>query len=362
MDTLRRYLLPGFVFQSVVIAGGYGTGRELAEYFLSHGPYGGLLAMGLATVVWSAVCIVSYEFARVFGAFDYRSFFQRLLGRFWVAFEILYIALMMIVMAVIAAAAGTILEETFGLPYLVGVIGIMTLVGLLVFGGNETIERAFASWSGVLYMVYVLFFIGCLALFGSEIRDSLTSGITEGSWVLGGFEYAGYNLAVIPAVLITIRHHRNRKDTFISVLLTGPLAMLPALLFFIAIAGEYPDIVGEAVPVNHMLELLGSRTFQILFQIMLFGTLVETGAGMIHSVNQRIAQAYGERDREFPPRTRAMAAVAILALGALISQFGLTPLIARGYGTLTYGYLLVFVAPILTWGIILIRREYASAD
>jgi len=362
VDTLRRYLLPGFVFQSVVIAGGYGTGRELAEYFLSHGPYGGLLAMGLATVVWSAVCIVSYEFARVFGAFDYRSFFQRLLGRFWVAFEILYIALMMIVMAVIAAAAGTILQETFGLPYLVGVIGIMTLVGLLVFGGNETIERAFASWSGVLYMVYVLFFIGCLALFGSEIRDSLTSGITEGSWVLGGFEYAGYNLAVIPAVLITIRHHRNRKDTFISGLLTGPLAMLPALLFFIAIAGEYPDIVGEAVPVNHMLELLGSRTFQILFQIMLFGTLVETGAGMIHSVNQRIAQAYGERDRKFPPRTRAMAAVAILALGALISQFGLTPLIARGYGTLTYGYLLVFVAPILTWGIILIRREYASAD
>ena len=25
----RRYLLPGFVFQSVVVAGGYGTGREL---------------------------------------------------------------------------------------------------------------------------------------------------------------------------------------------------------------------------------------------------------------------------------------------------------------------------------------------
>ncbi len=27
----QRYLLPGFIFQSVVIAGGYGTGRELVE-------------------------------------------------------------------------------------------------------------------------------------------------------------------------------------------------------------------------------------------------------------------------------------------------------------------------------------------
>ena len=226
----------------------------------------------------------------------------------------------------------------------------MILVGLLVFGGNETIERAFASWSGVLYMVYVLFFVGCLTVFGSEIRDSLTSGIIEGSWVLGGFQYAGYNLAVIPAVLITIRRHRNRRDTFISGLVTGPLAMLPAFLFFVAIAGEYAEIVGEAVPVNHMLELPGSRTFQIVFQVMLFGTLVETGAGMIHSVNERVAQAYGERSRGFPPRTRALLAIGILALGALIAQFGLTPLIAQGYGALTYGYLAVFVAPILTLG------------
>ena len=28
----QRYLLPGFVFQSVIIAGGYGTGRELVEF------------------------------------------------------------------------------------------------------------------------------------------------------------------------------------------------------------------------------------------------------------------------------------------------------------------------------------------
>ncbi|NNM35400.1 MAG: hypothetical protein HKO53_20160, partial [Gemmatimonadetes bacterium] len=193
MDTLKRYLLPGFVFQSVVIAGGYGTGRELAEFFLSRGPLGGLLAMALSTLIWSAVSMASYEFARVFKAYDYRVFFQRLLGRGWVLYEICYLAMIMIVLAVIAAAAGEILRETFGLPYLVGVVGIMGLVGWLVVGGNDLIERAFAGWSGVLYLVYIVFFVWCLTRFGADIQASLASGTVEGSWIQGGVAYAGYN-------------------------------------------------------------------------------------------------------------------------------------------------------------------------
>ena len=361
MNALRRYLLPGFVFQSVVIAGGYGTGRELAEFFLSRGPLGGLLAMALATVIFSAVCMASFEFARVFGAFDYRTFFQRLLGPAWWGFEICYMLLLVLVMAVIAAAAGTILQETFAVPYVVGVISIMALVGLLVFGGNETIERAFAGWSVVLYVVYVAFFVLCVSQFGDEIRGALASGVTEGSWIVGGIQYGGYNLAVIGAVLITVRHHSSRRDTFVSGLLSGPIAMLPALLFFIAIVGQYPEIVAEDAPANRMLELLGSRAFQIVFQVMLFGTLVETGAGLIHSVNERVASSYAERNRPLPSAARVVVALGFLTLGALIAQLGLTPLIGRGYGWITWGFIAFYVAPILTWGLILIRRHRAGA-
>lgn len=357
MNALRRYLLPGFVFQSVVIAGGYGTGRELVEFFLSSGPLGGLLAMAVATAVWSAVCIVSYEFARVFRAFEYRSFFKRLLGPWWIAFEILYVALMMIVLAVIAAAAGSMMEETFGLPFLAGVVGILALVGFLVFGGNRVIERAFAGWSAVLYLVYILFFVLCMRSFGADVQASLGGGGIEGGWLLDGLRYAGYNLGALPAVLITIRHHRSRRDTFMAGLLTGPIAMIPALLFYVAILGEYPGILTASVPVNHVLESLGSRTFQIVFQVMLFGTLVETGAGLVHAVNERIARTLGERDREFPVGFRLGAALAMLGLGAAVAQVGLIPLIAMGYGYITYGYLAVFVLPVLTRGVVLVRRH-----
>lgn len=82
-DWYKKYLLPGFISQSVLIAGGYGTGRELVEYFVQYGPTGGLMGMGLTFLIWAAFFALSYEFARVFKAYDYRTFFKALLGRGW---------------------------------------------------------------------------------------------------------------------------------------------------------------------------------------------------------------------------------------------------------------------------------------
>ena len=106
-----------------------------------------------------------------------------------------------------------------------------------------------------------------------------------------------------------------------------------------------------------MLAILGSRTFQVAFQVMLFGTPVETGAGLIHAVNERVARTYSERDRRLPAAVRVGAALGMLGLSAVIAQVGLTPLIAKGYGYIAYGYLAFFVLPVLTWGVVLIRRH-----
>ncbi len=344
------------MFQSVVIAGAYGTGQELVEFFLARGPAGALLAMGVSTAVWSAVCVASYEFARVFRTFEYRGFFKALLGRFWVAFEALYVLLLLLVLAVVAAAAGTMLRQTFGLPYLVGVAAIMAVVGALVVGGNELIERAFTGWSGVLYVVYGAFFVWCAVRFGPAITESLASGVIEGAWFTSGVAYAGYNLGVLPAVLATLRHLRSRRDSVVAGLLTGPVAILPAALFVLAVAGEYPAIVSREAPVNYMLDLLGSRAFQIVFQVMLFGTLAETGAGLVHAVNERFARTARERGAELSAWKRAALAGGLLAAAAVIAQAGLIPLIAKGYGTITWGFVAVFVIPVLTWGVYLALR------
>lgn len=355
----RRYLLPGFLFQSVVIAGGYGTGAELNQFFLSQGPMGGVLALVASMVVFSAVSMATYELARLWGAFDYRHFFKELLGRGWWTFEACYVVLLLIVLAVVAAASGEIMRDTFGLNYWIGVAAVMLAVGALVFGGNEVIERAFSLWSFVLYALYIVFFIWCFRALGGEISANLGAEPIGTGWAWAGLQYAGYNLAVIPPVLAALRLHETRKETLIAGALTGPIAMIPGLLFYLPMVGLYPEITEATVPSTVLLEALGSRPFQIAFQIVLFGTLIETGTGLIHAFNERISGLRTEQDGEMPGWMRPAVAVGLLGLGTAIAGFGLTGLIARGYGTITLGFILVYVIPVLTLGVFRIRAAKA---
>jgi len=44
MNWIRTWILPGAVFQSVLVGGGYGTGREVVEFISRFGPMGELLS------------------------------------------------------------------------------------------------------------------------------------------------------------------------------------------------------------------------------------------------------------------------------------------------------------------------------
>ena len=358
-SAFRRYLLPGLLFQSVVIAGGYGTGRELVEFFLTLGPLGGLLGIAVATLIFSAVSMTTFELGRLWQAFDYRHFFKRLLGRGWWLFELCYVGLLLIVLAVVASASGAIMRDTFGLNYWIGVIAVMVSVGGLVFGGNDAIERFFAAWSFVLYAVYIVFFVWCFQRLGGDIAVNLHAEPAGTGWAWAGLRYAGYNLAVIPPVLAALRLHQTRKETFIAGALTGPITMIPALLFFLPMVGLYPEIIEAEVASTVLLETLGSRGFQIVFQVVLFGTLIETGAGLIHAFNERISGLKSDGDQELAPWVRPAVAVGLLGLGTFIARFGLIDLIARGYGTLTLGFIIVYVIPVLTIGVWKIRTGTA---
>ncbi len=355
LNRFRTLLLPGFVFQSVVIAGGYGTGRELVEFFLSVGPLGGLLAMAVSTLIWSTVCAVTYELARVSGTYDYRTFFQGLLGPGWVLYEAAYLVFMLLILAVIAAAAGALLQETFTLPYWAGVLGIMVAVGGLALAGSGMIEKVMTGWSLVLYAAYLTLFIWCFGRFSGETLSAFSDSTVVPGWGSAGVRYAAYNIALIPPLLFSIRGLTSRKETLVAGLLTGPIAMIPGFLFFLAMVGSYPAILERPVPANFLLEVLGSRSFQIIFQVVLFGTLIETGIGLIHGMNERISHVFMEKGRTMPALARPAVAIVLLASGTLLAGVGLVDLIARGYGTLTWVFLVVYVVPVLTLGVWRIR-------
>lgn len=243
----QRYLLPGLVFQGMLIGGGYATGRELVEFFLPAGPAGGLLGMAVAALVFGLVMAVSFELCRMTGRYDYRHFLQRLLA---------------------------------------------------------------------------------------------------------GVRYAGYSLAIVPLMLFALTHIRDRRDAVTAGLLAGPIGMLPAVCLFVSLMAVHDEIAVAPIPSAVLLAKLDSGWFEVVFQVALLGTLVQTGLGLLHGVNERIARTLEDRGRRMPPVLHpAVAHVLLLAALLLASAFGLVSLIARGYGLLTFGFIAVFVIPVLTIGL-----------
>ena len=351
----QRYFLPGFLFQSIVIGGGYGTGRELVEYFLKYGPLGGLFGMILTTLIWCAVCTVTFELARITHSFDYRTFTRQLLNRWWFFYEFCYLAMMLLGLSVIAAAGGSIIERISSVPYNGGVIGIMFCIGFLVFKGSSFIENILSVWSLILYAVYFILFGYTLSFFLTESPPPFLFEIRQG-WAISGIKYAAYNLVVIPALLFCIRHIRTSKEAFGAGILAGPIAMIPAFLFLLAMTNYYPRILNETVPANYILEMIGSLPFQVIFQIVLVGTLIESGTGVIHAFNERLSSVFIERKSQMPLYLRPLIAMGLLTLAYLGAQFGLETLISKGYGTVTWAVLFCYVLPALSIGVWKIRN------
>ena len=357
----QRYLLPGFVFQAAVIAGGYATGRELVEFFLPAGPWGGLLAMAVSMLVWSAVLMVSFELARVARAYDYRSFFKLLLGRGWFVFEIGYFALMIIILAVMGAAAGEIAHSLFGLPKLAGSLGMIAATGLMLVCSSTVIEKFLAVSVGYLYLVYFVFLVWCVIAFGDRIEASFGSMPVTGNWFIAGVSYAGYNVATIPAVLFCIRHLRSRREALAAGALAGPLGMLPGVVFYIAMMGYYGEIGAEALPSAFLLGKLQAPWFEWAFQVAVLLTLVDTGVALLHAINERVAKAYEERQRPMPQALRPALAMGVMLVAVYAATaLGLVDLIAKGYGTLTWLFLAIYVMPLMTWGVWLLWRHPAT--
>jgi uncharacterized membrane protein YkvI len=358
----QRFLLPGFAFKAVVIGGGYATGRELAEFFVSVGPQGGLLAMALSTVLFSLICVVTFLFARMTHSTDYRHFFRNLVGPLWVLFEAAYVFSFILVLAVYGAAAGAIGVSMFGWPPIAGVLCLIASIAAFAAFGNRSVEWLFKYASYFLYAVYAVFVFITLERFGARAAQGLAVPADSSGWVLAGVNYAGYNVIAAVVVLPVLRHLTSARDAVIAGLLAGPLTMIAAVLFFFCMMAWYPAIGDEVLPADYMLGQLGLPLLHAAFQLMVFMALLQSGVSSVHAVNERIAGYLADRGRGNFPAPARLGFTALLLVSAIFAaqQFGLVDLIAKGYRALALIVLVTFVLPLLTIGIWRLAKRGAA--
>ncbi len=362
------YLTPGLVFQSVLIGGGYGTGAEIARYFGSRGLLGGVLALAAAAAGWAALCAVTFEFVRVFRTYDYGSMMRRLLGRAGFLYDLCFYAMLLLVLGVVNATAAAMVHALTGLPPWSGAALLSLGVVLLVLRGTEAIEKALSLWAYVLYAVFLLFLAAVFLRFGDAVAAELRRGEIRPGWLSGGLRYASYNLICVSMILYTLRDLQTRREAVTCGILAGLLGAAPALPLLLAMGCDFPAVLASETPVTAIFQRLDMPWLYLLFEIVLFGTLIETAAGFIKALEDRIERALFRScgPGRYPPAgtdpsswtwlARPLITGAVTALGICVSTFGLTELIDKGYGAICYGALLLFALPMLTRGVRMIRR------
>ena len=348
-----------------MIGGGYGTGREVVEYFTRFGAGPGLLGLALAGVGIAVVFALSLELARRAGAYDYRTFFKALLGRFWVSYEVLLLLLVMLVLGVISAASQGMLLRLFPAldPTISTVLFVFTTVGLILFG-RTWVTRILTFWSFVLYAAFAAL-VGMVWLrFGEGLGTAFSAPGNGEGWALSALRYVGYNVTAVPVVLFAARALRSQRDTAVAGALGGVLAILPAValhLCFLALGSSVYD--GVALPLFSVLDVLAAPVLTLCLSVVLLGTFLETALGDLQGLLERMDRWREERHgAPFSPWGHGAMALLLLAMAAVLGRLGVVALIGEGYGTLAWGFILVYILPVLVWGLRRWRLPEAPAN
>lgn len=348
------YVTPPTVFVAVLIGGGYGTGREIVEFFSRHGLLGGLAGLAVSFALFGLILGLTFDAARQWRSYDYVSFFKHLIGPAWWLFEILYLLLTLLVLGVLSAAAGEILLTEYGVNTGLGLPAIMLIIALMVFWGRRFVERALSGWTLFMYALFIGYFIftfSSIAGLSSELATSL-SEITEfaslGVGSVSGALYVMYNVSVAPVLLFATRQIQSRNEAYLSAAVTAFALILPALLFHLSFSSADPAIIAQPLPVYWMIDEYAPAVFRILFVLALLGTLLQTGAGLIHGFIERVDQAWSTREASgLSGAMRAGIALTGLVISWALAKLGIVALIARGYSALGIGFALVYVLPLI---------------
>jgi uncharacterized membrane protein YkvI len=358
LDTLTRLkhiFLPGIILQSVLIGGGYATGREIVEYGGKFGASGWI--SGLAIFAgFSIMSILTMEACRQWKVYDYKSLLKKLIGRFWFMYEIVYLLLVILTIAVMSAAAGEILHSTLGFNKWIGVIIITTVVGFLNYKGDEIIARFETIGTLALFAAYLTFSITIFLTRGDEIVttferwDSSIVSETPSLLILisTGVLYVGYNLGVYPASFFTYRSIETQKQSIIAGLIAGIIMTIPWFLTYFSLMGFYPDttIINSTVPWLSMMQHL-NPVYMAVFSVVVGWTLIETATGVIHGFIGRIEEERRKHNKPFKKITKAWISLSALVAAMILSQVGMIDLVAKGYTMMAYAMIAVFALPLI---------------
>ncbi|KJS12620.1 MAG: membrane protein [Peptococcaceae bacterium BRH_c8a] len=280
------------VYIGTVVGAGFATGQEVLQFFSFFG-LTGFIALLLATTLFVFFGMIILELGRRLGADSHREIIQYAAGP-WLGKVIDGIITFFLfgALTAMAAGAGAIFTEQFGLPHLMGslVLVVATLITVLI-GISGVI-------SAISYVVPVLL----LAVFGIAWATLTATPLDMGEvnrwagasrpavpfWFLSAVVYVSYNLVLGVAVLAPMgKHIRDAKVIRKGALYGGIGLGLGALAINLTLLANVPQVSGFEVPMVFIAAGI-SPLVQVVYSIVLLAEVYTTAVGSLYGFVERI--------------------------------------------------------------------------
>lgn len=260
-----------------------------------------------------------------------------------------------------AVAGRAALLESYGIPYIVGVVLTGASLVLITIFGGEVYRKASAYMTAVLLVclaiVYFVILVPGMPNFAAnaaEIKANSTASAWDVIW--SGCKYAGFQIFGFINMTSLAKNWKKSEITAGTVIgfaiNAGMLALsIVCLICWAPIAGN------TTIPILTTLQTLEKTWVTVIYSIALFLAFVSTAAGAVFATVARV-YPFTEKLKGSETGKSAVIATSFIIVTMLVSLAGLDAIVKIGYSWV--GVFAVFT--IIGWAIVVLLPRNLRAN
>ena len=349
---------------------GVASGTQLNQYYVQFGLAGifvTIIAMGF--LGYALYC--SMEFSRLYKAYDYQSWVEKLFGNKYVVilFDISFLVTILTAASGSMNAVAVLLESNFGVNYWIGVAIIIVCTMLLCAFGARLV-RAASSYMMFIVVGILLVIMILLAMNGDgDLSGSIANqaqnlpAAGSGSWlsaIWSAIIYGSFQATIVANIASVAGDLTSRRESK-KAAITGFLANTILLIVLCTMLFSYTNvyaITDEALPFFSLLQRLGYESVTVIYIVIVFIAVLSTVVGFAFAGVARFSKYYQPKSGKKSALRDAIFVGIMLIACAVASQIGIVTLVSTGYKILGYLNLPIIVLPAIILGGHKISKKY----
>lgn len=351
--------------------GGFATGNQATQYFVTTGPWGifsAILAMFLLAMTIRE-CIIMRNSRNLK---SYKELFETLYHPFdkleWI-FEIYFHIMVVCAVGAVIAGAASLISISTNTSYGFSVIIVGSILFILTIFGAKLVSKVSTIMSiSILISVFIIFFIGIKARF-SEISTIISNiSITENEnpikAIINAFTYAGFQSVVIPTMIACGKPLKDKHDTTKSMTIAFIMNSIALVMSVIMLLGWAPEFIKEnqtTLPSLYICKELKINILYWFYNIALLLCLISTGVTTIYGFVSRFSNLKVMEKINKPIIRRMISSIFCMGISMSVSMIGLSKIVKYGYGYCGYIGIFAIIIPFLTIGYYK-NKKYISED